>query len=393
MTLNAANVAAGSTHACAVKSDGSMLCWGINGSGATGDGTTEGNACLSLTQQCRTTPVVAKITDVAEVSPGDHSTCVRKKDGTLWCFGTNGYAELGDGTIGGPDCSGRCRTAPAQVAIGAVISVSVAQQHACAVKSDGTVWCWGVNGDAQLGDGTTAGQPCGGLVCKPTPVQVVGITNAVEVSSGYTHSCARKNDGTVWCWGDNNDGALGDGTMGGAPRSTPVQATITDVAQVGVGDSFTCARKNDGTVWCWGDSQYGEVGTGATMDLAVPTHVTALSAIARISAGRSHACAVKVDGTAWCWGQDLSGQLGNGETKPAGCGGTCEELPVQVKGLGTNAAGISAGSDFSCARKTDGTIVCWGNRSTGELGIGKFHSNTTYCGNAVCEPAPVPVCL
>lgn len=388
----AASVDAGISGTCAVKSDGTLQCWGINTRGAIGDGTTDGELCIGVSDKCRLKPVPSMITNVAQVSVGDSYTCARKMDGTLWCFGNNGYGELGNGTITGPQCNGFCRPTPVQVtAVGTVLSVSAAQSHACAVKTDGTVWCWGVNGQGELGDGTLTGQTCGGLFCKPTPVQVVNLTSVADVASGYVHSCARKIDGTVWCWGDNNDGQLGDGTSGSPDHPTPVQASIANVAEVVVNDGATCARKTDGTLWCWGNNQDGQLGDGTTTGSPTPVQVASLGTkVAQITLGTGFGCALETDGTVWCWGRTGQGQLGRGVTMGSQCGGLCEPSPMQVMGL-TDAAQVSAGSDFACARKKSGEIFCWGNRGYGALGEGTYRAKIP-CASSFCEPAPVPVC-
>lgn len=389
-----ASVAAGNTGACAIESDGTLFCWGINTRGAIGDGTTDGELCIGVSDNCRLTPTKSLSTSVAQVSVGDSYACVRKKDGTLWCFGNNGYGELGLGTNTGPACNGFCQPTPTEVtAVGTVLSVSAAESHACAVKTDGTVWCWGVNGNGELGDGTTTGQACGGLFCKPTPVQVLNLTNVAEVASAYTHSCARKTDGTVWCWGDNNDGQCGDGTEGSPVHSTPGQAIATNVAEIAVNSSYTCARKTDGTLWCWGANQYGELGNGTTTGSPTPVQVTALGTnVAQITLGAHFGCALETDSTVWCWGSTGQGQLGNGQTMGGSqcISGRCETSPVQVTGL-TDAAQVTAGRDFACARKKTGAIVCWGNSANGLLGEGTYRAKIS-CASSYCEPAPVPVC-
>jgi len=225
--------------------------------------------------------------------------------------------------------------------------------HTCALKSDGTVWCWGDNEYGELGDGTTTE--------RHTPVQVSGLTNVVAVAPGSVHTCALKSDGTVWCWGDNYYGQLGDGTT--TERHTPVQVSgLTNVVAVTVGSLHTCALKSDGTVWCWGFNGAGELGDGTTTDRHTPVQVSGLTNVVAVTVGFVHTCALKSDGTVWCWGYNHHGELGDGTT-------TDRHTPVQVSGL-TNVVAVEAGGGHSCALKSDGTVWCWGDNYYGQLGDG-----------------------
>lgn len=219
--------------------------------------------------------------------------------------------------------------------------------HTCARKGDGTLWCWGANFGGQLGDGTTTDQA--------TPVQVTSLAASVaEIAAGSWYTCARKGDGTLWCWGENFYGQLGEGTT--ANKTKPVQVTSlgTSVSAVAAGANHACARKGDGTLWCWGRNEFGELGDGTTTQKTLPVQVAALgSGVAGVACGWGHTCARKTDGTLWCWGGNNYGQLGDG-TK------TNASIPVHVTSLGTSVAEAAAGNEYTCARKTDGTLWCWG---------------------------------
>jgi len=328
----------GSFHSCAIKSDGTVWCWGYNGEGELGDDTTTN----------RYTPVqVVNLTNVVSVAAGCSHTCALKSDGTVWCWGYNGEGELGDNTT-------TDRYTPVQVVnLTNVVSVAAGCSHTCALKSDGTVWCWGYNGYGQLGDNTTTD--------RYTPVQVVNLTNVVSVAAGDSHSCALKSDGTVWCWGFNSDGELGDNTT--TDRYTPVQVSrLTNVLSVAAGGRHTCALKSDGTVWCWGYNGYGQLGDGTTTNRYTPVQVSGLTNVVSVAAGYYHTCALKSDGTVWCWGYNGYGQLGDNTT-------TDRYTPVQVVNL-TNVVSVAAGNSHSCAIKSDGSAWCWGFNSDGELGDG-----------------------
>ena len=183
-----------------------------------------------------------------------------------------------------------------------------------------------------IGDGTTTDQS--------SPVQVTALgADVVEVEAGGAHVCARKGDGTLWCWGMNDVGQLGDGTT--MSRSSPVQVTTLGASVVGVsaGIRHTCARKADGTLLCWGLNGMGQLGDGTSTDRSSPVQVTALGpAVVDVAAGMYFTCAAKGDSTLWCWGESRNGQLGyggrgNGECLYNGSPTRCESSPVRVTGL------------------------------------------------------------
>ncbi|MBI4704415.1 MAG: hypothetical protein HY744_25195 [Deltaproteobacteria bacterium] len=222
----------------------------------------------------------------------------------------------------GSDCaSGVCTAGTCSGCLGGVVAVAAGGDYTCAVKADGTLWCWGWNQYGQLGDGTTQDKPL------PTQVSALG-TSAVAVAAGADHTCAVKADSALWCCGWNQYGQLGDGTTQDKPLPTQVKALGTSAVAVAAGWLHTCAVKADGTLWCWGHNEYGQLGDGTTQDKPLPTQVSALgtSAIA-VAAGRAHTCAIKKDGALWCWGRNDYGQLGNGTTQS-------KSSPVQVSALG-----------------------------------------------------------
>ncbi len=289
-----AEVMAGAGHTCARTLSGALWCWGDNGHGELGDGTT--------IQKHAPQQVLALGSGVAAIAKGMSWTwtCARKNDGTAWCWGENQYGALGDG-------SAVDQHTPVQVAgLGATVVELTEGGHGCARKNDGTVWCWGDNQHGQLG--------VGDQIAKPTPVAVtaLGVTVAqLDAASG--HSCALKNDGTVWCWGLNGWGELGDGTKVDKNKPVPIGALGTNVAQISAGYLHTCAVKTDGTLWCWGANTYGALGDGTTVDSSVPVPITALgNSVAEVSAGAQHTCARKTNGTVWCWGYNAWGQVGDG---------------------------------------------------------------------------------
>ena len=183
-----------------------------------------------------------------------------------------------------------------------VAAIAAGGRHTVVLKNDGTVWAWGNNSDGQLGDGTA--------INRKTPVQVSGLGGVTTAAAGSSYTVVLKNDGTVWAWGYNNSGQLGDGTT--TNRKTPVQASgLGGVTAIAAG-GHTVALKNDGTVWAWGYNNSGQLGDGTTTNRKTPVQVGGLSGIAAIASGNEHTVALKNDGTVWTWGDNYDGQLGNG---------------------------------------------------------------------------------
>jgi alpha-tubulin suppressor-like RCC1 family protein len=373
--ITVANVSAGDQFTCISTTDGTVWCWGQNLYGRLGGE----RPVPGEWHQVVMTSSASPLTGVKSVSTGFKHACALTLAGTVYCWGFNASGQVGDGTttdrFQAVQVSGL--SSVAELALGG----DATDYHSCAIKTDGTLWCWGHNTDGQLGDGTTTHTS--------TPVQAGASTlgsNVAEVALGGYHSCAIKTDGTLWCWGANSRGQLGDGTT--ANTSTPVQAGAStlgsNVAKVALGIQHSCARKTDGTLWCWGWNNRGQLGDGTTADKSTPVQAGAStlgSNVAAVDLGGNlsggHSCARKTDGTLWCWGYNTNGQLGDGTTAD-------KTTPVQAGAstLGSAVAEVTLGGYHSCARKTDGTLWCWGWNYAWQLGNGDSASQS---------PAPVPV--
>ena len=341
------SVSAGGYHTCAVKTDGTLWCWGGGGYGQLGDGT----AADSLVP----VQVSGHATDWAAVSAGFQHTCAVKTDHSLWCWGWNDAGQLGDGTT-----TVQPNPVPVQVSGHATdwAAVSAGYQHTCAVKTDHSLWCWGGDDYGQLGDGTTTSS----LV----PVQVSGhATDWAAVSAGSLYStCAVKTDHSLWCWGWNSFGELGDGTTTSSLVPVQVSGQATDWAAVTVGQYHTCAAKTDHSLWCWGYNANGNLGDGTTARSRVPAQVSGHATDwAAVTAGDDDTCAVKTDHSLWCWGWNGNGELGDGTTARS-------RVPVQVSGQATDWAAVTAGDLHTCGAKADHTLWCWGENHYGQLGDG-----------------------
>jgi alpha-tubulin suppressor-like RCC1 family protein len=191
-----------------------------------------------------------------------------------------------------------------------VSAIAAGFSHSLALKSDGTVWAWGDNNSGQLGDGTTSD--------RNAPVQVSGLTNvgfvvgssAPPIACGSNHCVARRRDGTVWAWGNNNGGQLGNGTL--VDRLAPVQAMgLTGVTSVAAGQSSSMALAAGGSIWVWGDNSSGQLGDGTVTSRPMPVQLSGLSNFTALSAGDYHALALRNDNTVWVWGFGEYGQLGD----------------------------------------------------------------------------------
>jgi alpha-tubulin suppressor-like RCC1 family protein len=232
--------------------------------------------------------------------------------------------------------------------------VTTLQKHSVFICNDGTVWCAGNNDEGQLGNGTAVSE-------SNTPVQAQGLSGVTEVSTFSQHNLALKNNGTVWTWGINDFGQLGNGTAVSSNIPIPIIG-LNDVVKVGAGKKHSIALKSNGTVWAWGSNQYGQIGTPYYWaGSSTPVPISGLSNIVDISAGYTHNLAIDSNGNVWGWGRNFEGQLGlnNTDTIP---------YPVLIPNL-SNVRKVSCGRHFNLALKNDSTVWSWGTNSNSELGL------------------------
>jgi alpha-tubulin suppressor-like RCC1 family protein len=286
MSSGVVSVAAGGWHTCAIKQDGSLWCWGWNSDGRLGDGT----------NTSRSTPVQIMSSGVSSVALGGQHTCAIKIGGSLWCWGGNFYGQLGDGTKAN-------KNIPVQIIPSGVVAVALGALHTCAIKTDGSLWCWGHNGFGQLGDGT--------VTDRNTPVQIIP-SGVSSVAAGYHYTCAIKTDSSLWCWGVNYGGNIYSGNI--PSQLIPSGAVFVEVGygeEYGVVQDHLCTIKQDGSLWCWGWNYYGQLGDGTNTSRTTPVQIMS-SGVSSVSLGGLHTCAVKTDSSLWCWGSNYYGQLGDG---------------------------------------------------------------------------------
>ena len=363
-----AQVSAGPYHTCTLATDDTAVCWGSNWYGQLGNGA---NTASSVPMAVDRSGVLnGKI--LAQVSAGYYHTCALATDGTPACWGWNWSGQLGDGTS--TDSAVPVAVDRSGVLNGKTLAqVCAGASHTCTLASDGTAACWGDNGSGQLGNGANTAS------WVPVAVDRSGVLNGktiAQISTGGSHTCALATDGTAACWGLNVYGQLGNVTN--TDSTVPVAVDVSGVlngktlAQVSAGGSHTCALATDGTATCWGANWSGQLGNGTYTASAVPVAVDRSGVlngktIAQISTGGSHTCALATDGTAACWGYNGYGALGNGTN-------TDSWVPVAVDRSGVlngkTLAQVSAGLYHTCALATDGTAACWGYNVNGQLGNG-----------------------
>ena len=323
----------------ALKSDGTVWVWGLvyhlYG----------GSVTVATPTQ------VSGLNGVTAIAAGQDQYVALRSDGTVWGWG---YMYLGNGSYGGSDTPGQVMTG--------VASISAGGSHNLAVKSDGTVWAWGSNLKGELGNGSNTNSM--------TPVQVSGlggVSAAAGGGAGEGYSLALKTNGTVWAWGSNRYGQLGNGTTTDNPTAGQV-AGISGASAIAAGEGQSLAIVG-GAVKAWGYNGAGQLGDGSTTNRSYPVSVVGLGGVTSISGGGVHTLALKSDGTRWSWGGNSSYELANGSTVSSSTPVQSDPLVVQPATCGfKSTTSISAGAAHSIALKSDGTAWAWGDNSRGQLG-------------------------
>jgi len=359
------SLAMGVATACAVLAGGHIACWGEGEYGELGNGKNKNeNAPVE----------VAGVSNATQVSPGEFS-CALLSTGHVDCWGQARRGDLGDGEEGGPEVCvfgkpriySSCSKKPVEVhGIGDAtqISTSAEGNTACVLLATGHIDCWGSNESGQLGAGTSEEG-------RSTPIEVQGISEGVQVSAGGGSACALLASGHVDCWGSDDWGQLGAGTIE-ASRDTPVEVQgISGATEISVGGSFACALLVTGHVECWGQNRWGQLGAATTEESDdLPVEIVGISDARSIGTGEWHTCVTRVGGQVDCWGTNDYGELGLGNNKgPEHCLTDCSRVPVEPIGV-TGAVQVGASQDDSCALLSAGPIDCWGADWYGQLGDG-----------------------
>jgi len=309
-------VAAGGAHSLLLASGGAVWAWGWNGLGQLGDGTVSGpQQCGQF--PCSTVPVkVEHLKAIAAIAGGDEHSLALANDGSVWAWGVNANGELGTGRATTTGCT--CSDVPVRSAVpSGIVAIAGGGRHSLALRNDGTVWAWGENSFGQLGDGT--------VTERDAPVEVPGLANVIAISAGFDHSLALTSDGAVYAWGRNTFGQLGDGTTQQSDVPIAVR-NLSDAIAVRGGGQFSLALRNDGTVWTWGQNNQGQLGDDSLTNSSVPVEVTGLENVVSVGAGHQHGLALDRAGALWAWGDNVAGELGNGTMNNS-------EIPVHVEPL------------------------------------------------------------
>lgn len=339
-SVQAQRLAGGSGYTVSIHPDGTLWAWGSNSQGELG---VAGVYYQPIPLQ------VGTATWQSVAASQEHTLAIRQ-DGTLWAWGENGLGQLGLGTT-------TSHPTPVQMGTASWQSVAVSYGHTLAVRNDGTLWAWGDNSAGQLGIGTT------NTSAQLTPVQVGTATTWQRVAAAGQHSAALRTDGSLWLWGGNGSGQLGDGTT--TNRLLPTQLNPGTTWQaITLGDSYALAISQNGTLWAWGNNYSGQLGTGTTAQQLVPVQVGTATTWQRVATGSGHSVALRQDGTLWTWGDNTYGQLGNGSTTRL-----AQLLPMQV-GTALNWQSIAVGQSHTLALRQDGSLWSWGANMSGELGDG-----------------------
>ncbi|HLY08330.1 MAG TPA: RCC1 repeat-containing protein [Planctomycetota bacterium] len=334
----------GNSDIMALLRDGTLWEWGQNSFGQD----------ISLPLQ------VTGLPEITAMSSGATHDLALASDGTVWAWGSDLGFQLGTG--------GSVATmVPAPVLnLTNAVAIAAGGSFSLALTQDGTVWVWGANGEGELGTGATT--PANA----PVPQPVAGLSNIVAISAGTSHALALRNDGLVFVWGDNTLGQLGNGSASSTPGAVALVSGLTGITAISAGAYCNLALRSDGTIWGWGDDSSGQLGNGSapTTPVTVPTQTINLTGVVSISASYYASAAVLNDGTVWAWGFNYYGQLGSGTP-----GYTTVPTPGQV-GVLTNVVSVSVSGTSCIAMESDGTVWTWGNNTLGELGNGTGQAET-----------------
>lgn len=359
ITPKPGTICAGSMHGCAIVEGGQVACWGAGYSGQLGDGVVH----QEEPQGVATPAIVPGVEGVVQLACRADYTVALLDDGSLLSWGTGQSGQMGDGS------TNAANAVPRPGLIDRVVQVSAGGSHVCALDEDARVFCWGNNTFGQAWDN-------GGDATLPqyvTPQPVLTLTDVIEVQAGMDHTCALLSDGTVKCWGNNDQGQVGlaTGESWGTPQLVP---ELDQVVQLAAGYSYTCALQSTGAITCWGLGEYGQLGDGSFHEGAGPNPTRSVVSgdehYVRVSASNFHTCGIEQSGGVRCWGMGDTGRLGDGSyyaEEPYSLA-----TPQVVTGL-DQVEDLYLGGDNSCARRVDQSVWCWGWGVLGALGNGNLY--------------------
>ncbi len=352
-------ISAGAFHTCALTAAGDLTCWGYNGQGQLGNG-----GATSATTAVAVSGLSRNVVTVSNAHTTGIRTCALTNAGSAQCWGSNSFHALGGGP--GFDGSTNILTPIPVEGTQTWVAISLGGAHTCALTNLGSVSCWGSNSEGQVGNSSAGSET-------DAPLPVLGLPSGViAVSAGDNHSCALTRAGTVWCWGSNGSGQLGDGAVTSNPQAVPTAVvglpTDDPVVAIAAGLDFTLALTTTGHVFSWGGNVYGDLGDNSTARSALPVEIP-LDGVKAIVAGDDHACVLLAGGTVECWGYNGDYELGVVTSGPQ------SYVPIPVSSLlPPGNIAVTAGKDSSCALSNTGATWCWGGNYYGELGRGSIGS-------------------
>jgi alpha-tubulin suppressor-like RCC1 family protein len=358
--LGIERISAGNNHSCGLDAAGKAYCWGDNAIGKLGNGSTTASSIPVAVSD----PVGGAV-KFSSIGVGDLHSCALSLTGVVYCWGT-GFQGRNGGTL---DSSIPVLISNPSSGVVNYSSLSVGSSHSCAVRTNGSIYCWGNNNNGELGVNSTS-TPFSNipvLVSDPS----TGAVTYSSVSAGNTHTCAVVLSNAAYCWGNNDNGQLGISTATTASDIPVLVSGGLSFSSINAGNLFTCAIDLSNAAYCWGNNSNGQLGNNtAPIDSSAPVLVNGGLSFSSISLGDFHVCAVNLAGNAYCWGSNnVGGQLGNGGV------GVISGVPVTVSDPTTGAVNYSsliAGANYSCAVSSVGYLYCWGSN-----GSGQFGDNTT----------------
>ena len=349
-------LAVGYSMSCAALDNGSVMCWGSDGHGQLGDGG-------QMTNQVRPTNLVVlpEARHVVELHAARTHACALLDDGSVMCWGYGSNGELGDGLTNTYSSPTNAVILPAGRT---AVSIGLGGYHACAILDDASMVCWGLDNHGQVGNGPDNNDP------RTTPATVTFPEgrDPVQVDGGESHTCALMNDGGVMCWGRDHVGQLGDNGTNVQQDQPGSNAMLPDgrrATSISMGGHVSCAVLDDGTLACWGENGYGQLGDNTTNRRSVPTlaHLPDNQTVVDVGVNYHSTCAVYANGSMGCWGHDHYGRLGNGPDEGA-------TLLPSIINMSSGFVDVEVGQDHSCGLLEDGTVQCWGRSKWGQSGTG-----------------------